>query len=215
VIGGATLWAFCSDNEYVTAGMAEDGDDLILTKSAGYGATSVLARAFPQTVKRAIGPALFAKARKYFEASNTVKDSITAASSGIHEMGVTAMHDATEGGVTTAFLEMAGASGLGGIVWLDDIPISDETKQLCKFFRIDPLVSLGEGSLVVACKPHRTSAVMGKLRSKGIDSTVVGRLSSKLRVVYAVTKEKRTALHYPTRDPYWLAYWRAVGKGWS
>jgi hydrogenase expression/formation protein HypE len=215
VVGGATLWAFCGENQYVTAAMAEDGDDLILTKSAAYGATSVLARAFPKTVKKAMGPSLFGKAWTYFRTSNTVTDAITAASSGIHDRGVTGMHDATEGGVVAALLEIAGASRLGGTVWLDDIPISDETQQLCKFFRIDPLVSLGEGCLVVAAKPDRTKVIVRNLRSKGIRATVVGRFSSKFHRVYGVTKKGRTALRYPTRDPYWQAYWKAVGKGWS
>ncbi len=215
VIGGATLWVSCGDREYVTSMMARDGDDLILTKSAAFGATSVLTKAFPETVRKAIGPSLFEKARTYFSHSNIVTDAITAASAGIHQRGVTAMHDATEGGITAALLEMAEASGLGGSVFLDDIPISDETRQLCKFFRIDPLVSLGEGCLVVACSPHRTDAVIGRLRSRRIDATVVGRLSSKIRRMYGVTRRGRARLRYPTVDPYWRAYWKAVERGWS
>ena len=215
VIGGATLWAFCGDNQYVTAAMAEDGDDLILTKSAGYGATAVLTRAFPQTVKKAVGRTMFDKACQYFDKSNTVKDAIVAARCGLHERGVTGMHDATEGGVIAALFEMAGAAGLGGTILLDDIPVSSETRQICKFFRIDPLVSLGEGSLVIACKPGRTGSIVAKLRSNAIDASVVGQLSSKLRRVYGVTKQKRSALRYPTRDRYWQAYWKGVEMGWS
>jgi hydrogenase expression/formation protein HypE len=215
IIGGAMLWVSCGKNDYLTSMMAKADDDLILTKSAGYGATSVLTEAFPRTVRKAIGTSSFEKARKYFFQSNTVKDAVTAASAGIHERGVTAMHDATEGGIVSALLEMAEASGLGGSVFLDDIPISDETRELCRFFRIDPLVSLGEGCLVIACRPHRTDAVIGRLRSRGINATVVGRLSSKIRGMYGVTRKGRARLRYPTMDPYWRAYWRAVEKGWS
>ena len=215
VVGSATLWAFCGDEEYVTSGMAEDGDDLILTKSAAYGATSVLTRAFPHTVKKALGTSLFESAWKYFRNANIVKDALTASSVGIHERGVTAMHDATEGGIIAALHEIASASGLGGLIDLRNIPISDETTQLCKFFRIDPLISLGEGSLVIASKPDRTKTITNKLDSKGINATVIGRLSSRTHGVYATTKKGRIAVHYPTSDPYWRAYWRAVRKGWS
>ena len=125
------------------------------------------------------------------------------------------MHDATEGGIIAALHEIASASGLGGLIDLRSVPISDETTLLCKFFRIDPLISLGEGSLVIASKPDRTKAIMDKLDSEGITATVIGRLSSRIHGVYATTKKGRIAVQYPTRDPYWRAYWKAVRRGWS
>jgi hydrogenase expression/formation protein HypE len=215
VIGGATLWTFCGADQYVTSMMAGDGEDIIITKSAAYGTTGVLTRAFPQTVRKALGSSLFERARKYFLQANTVKDAITAASGGIHSRGVTAMHDATEGGVVAALCEIAEASRLGGTIFLDEVPITEETRQLCRFFRIDPLVALGEGSLVVACKPDRTKAILGNLLSNGIPAAVVGQFSSKVRGLQGVSKKGRVVLRYPTRDPYWQAYWKAVRRGWS
>ena len=215
VVGGATLWALCGNNEYVTSMMAKDGDDIILTKSAAYGATSVFAQAFPRTVRRALGNSLYEKARKYFLHSNTVMDSLTAAGYGIHEQGVTAMHDATEGGVLAALIEIAEASGLGGTIMLDDIPVSDETRELCKFFGIDPLVSLGEGCLVIACRPRSTSRILHGLQSKGIRSTIVGKLSADMRGLQGRTRKGTVPLRYPKKDPYWQVYWKAVRKKWS
>ena len=215
VIGGATLWTMCDKSEYVTSQMAKDGDDLLLTKSAAYGATSVLTRAFPRTVEKAIGSRLFDRARNYFAHSNTVEDSTTAAGTGIHYKGVTAMHDATEGGVIGALSELAAASNLGGTVFLDEIPIPEETRQLCQFFRIDPLTSLGEGSLVIGCRPSRTKIVAANLRSKGIQSTTVGKLSSRHRGLTGITDKGQIPIKPPASDPYWKAYWTAVRKGWS
>jgi hydrogenase expression/formation protein HypE len=215
VIGGATLWAFCGTNEYVTSMMAEDGDDLILTKSAAYGATSMLTAAFPTTARRVLGNGLYEKARRYFPQSNTVKDCLTAASCGIHKRGVTAMHDATEGGVLAALIDIAEASGLGGTVTLDEVPISDETRELCEFFRIDPLVSLAEGCLVIACRPNSTTRILGRLQSDGIRGTVVGNLSAKISRLHGKTRKGTVPLRYPKRDPYWQAYWKAVKKKWS
>lgn len=215
VIGGATLWTICGKSEYVTSQMAQDGDDVILTKSAAYGATAVLTMAFPRTVRKAIGSKLFEKARRYFSHSNTLRDSTTAAKAGIHNNGVTAMHDATEGGVVAALSELASASNLGGMVFLDDIPLSEETRQLCKFFRIDPMTSLGEGSLAIACRPNQTKRIMANLRSNGIPSTMVGKLSSRHRGLRGISGKGQVPIKPPTRDPYWKAYWRAVRKGWS
>jgi hydrogenase expression/formation protein HypE len=215
VIGGATLWTYSSDDGYVTSNMAKDGDDIVITKSAAFGATSVLTRAFPRTVRRTLGHKLFDKAWNYFRSANTVRDATTAVKAGIHDRGVTAMHDSTEVGVVAAILELAEASHLGGTISLDDIPISEETLQLCRHFRINPLTSLGEGSLVIACRPQRTKAIIDKLRQEKIRASRIGILSSSTRGVYGTNNRGRISLRYPSKDPYWRAYWKAVRNGWS
>ena len=215
IVGSATMWAICRRSQYLTSQMARDGDELLLTKSAAFGATSVLARAFPRTVRKAIGGSLFRRAWKYLFDANVVTDAITASAVGIHNQGVTAMHDATEGGVLSAVLELAGASGLGAFLDLESIPITDETREICNLFRIDPLTSLGEGSLLIASRPIRTTRIIDRLASKGIEAHLVGRLSSRVEGVYGTTRGRRLRIRYPTKDPYWGAYWKAVHKGWS
>lgn len=213
IIGSATMWAICDRRTYLTSSMARDGDDLVLTKSAGFGATSVLARSFPRTVRSVIGASLFQRAWKYFRRANTVTDALTAVAVGIHDRGVTAMHDATEGGVTAALVELAGASRLGASVDMENIPISHETGEICRFFHIDPLTTLGEGSLLIAARPNRTSRLIDRLDTKGIEAHFVGRLSSRLEGVYATTSKGRARIRYPKKDPYWKAYWKAARKG--
>jgi hydrogenase expression/formation protein HypE len=199
----------------LTSSMASDGDDLIFTRSAAYGATSVLTRAFPRTVRKYLGRSLFEKARRYFQEASTVHDSLSAVKAGIHQRGVTAIHDVTEGGSLAAIVEMAEASRLGGVIDLESIHVSEETLQICKLFRLDPLTSLGEGSLLIASRPHRTGRVIDILRSIGTKATVIGQLSSQTRGLFGVSGKGRFKIRYPRRDPYWNAYRRALGKGWS
>jgi hydrogenase maturation factor len=122
------------------------------------------------------------------------------------------MHDATEGGVTGAVLELSDASGLGAEVSLHDISVSEETKEICRFFRIDPLTSLSEGSLIIASRPHKTASILRKLNAAGIHSQAIGRLTSKTRLSYATTARGRMRLRYPKADPYWRAYWTGIRK---
>jgi hydrogenase maturation factor len=215
IVGGATLWTTCRKNEFLTSSMARDGDDLIFTKGAAYGATSVLTRAFPRTVRKYLGQSLFEKARKYLQETSTVDDSLSAVKAGIHQKGVTAIHDVTEGGILAAIVEMVEASNLGGIIDVESIPISEETKQVCKLFRLDPLTSLGEGSLLIASRPNRTRRVIDILQSISTKATVIGQLSSGSRGVFGVSRDGRFRIRYPDRDPYWNAYWWALRKGWS
>lgn len=215
IIGGATMWTICHKNQFLTSSMAGNGDDLIFTKSAAFGATSVLTRAFPRNVRKHLGQSLFEKAWEYLHGANTFNDSLSAVRAGIHRRGVTAMHNVTEGGSLAGIVELAEASNLGGVVDLESIPVSEETLEICKLFHLDPLASLGEGSLLIASRPYRTKRVVDILRSRGTRATVIGQLSSRSRGLFGVSRKGRSRIRGPKQDPYWNAYWRAVWKRWS
>jgi hydrogenase expression/formation protein HypE len=215
IIGGAAMWTTCREDEFLTSAMARDGDDLIFTRSAAYGATSVLARAFPKTVRKKLGSSLFEKAWNYLQNSHTVNDSLSAVKAGIHQRGVTAIHNVTEGGSLAGIVEMAEASKLGGTINLESIPVSEETLEISKLFRLDPLTSLGEGSLLITSRPNRTRRVIDILRSRRTEATVIGQLSSRTQGLFGVFRQRRIKIRYPKRDPYWNAYSRALRKGWS
>ena len=213
VIGGGVMYSFGEKNRYLTAQMANAGDDILLTKGAAIETTAVLTRVFPSSVKKAIGPTLFEKAWKYLRKLSTVDDALAAVSVGFHNEGVTAMHDATEGGVISAILELTDASHVGAEVDLSSIVITEESEAVCKLFRIDPLISLSEGSLVLTTNPSRTSKVIQRLRAKGIACYEIGR-ATKSRGAYAQSERGRKQLRYPKFDPYWGAYSTAKRKGW-
>jgi hydrogenase maturation factor len=215
VIGGGVLLATGSDKKYLTSSMAHPGDEVILTKGAAIETTAVLTRTFPKRVKKALGPKLFALAWNYLGKTSTVRDALTASSIGVRRDGVTAMHDATEGGVIAGLIELASASDLGMVVNLESIPVSEESHVLCDHFRIDPMVSLSEGSLIIASRPAKTDKILSKLSSAGIPSYVVGKLMSKFRGCKAATGRGMRSLSYPDVDPYWKAYSRGVERGWS
>jgi hydrogenase expression/formation protein HypE len=215
IIGGGVLFATCPEDKYLTSSMAKQGDDLILTKGAAIETTAILTRVFPRSVKRALGQRLFERARSYLRSVSTVKEAMIAASAGAHREGVTAMHDATEGGVLAAALELADASRLGVELKLDSVPISQETEEICRLFRIDPFTSLSEGSLIIACKPDVTRRILSRLRSGGIKSQAIGRLVERERGAYGAGRRGRQKLQYPRFDPYWKAYSRATRKRWD
>jgi hydrogenase expression/formation protein HypE len=213
IIGGGVMYTVCHESQYLTSEMARSGDEVILTKGAAVETTAILTRAFPRKIKSVLGSRLFEKAQRYLFQVSTVKDALTAASVGIHENGVTAMHDATEGGVIAAVLELSNASGLGVEIDLDMIPISEETREICKFFRINPLTSLSEGTLIIASRPNKTAKVLGQLKSNGIPSRVIGRLT-KSRSARATTRRGWVRLTYPSFDPYWRAYRKGTTERW-
>ena len=145
-----------------------------------------------------------------------VKDALTAIRVGIGRNGVSAMHDATEGGVLSALFELASASRKGLRIELEEIPVSTETEGVCESFGIDPLTSLGEGSLVFSCAQFKVEKAISLLRLSGINARVVGELTSEKRGMVARDREGReTPIKYPVVDPYWQAYYRAKKSGWN
>ena len=205
------MFAIGTEGAYVTSDMARAGDDLIATKSAAIEATSILARSFPRTVEKHLGRDILEKTKGLFKKISVVEDALTASSVGLRQKGVTAMHDVTEGGVLSAVLEMAEASGLGVVVDSESIPIMNEVSEVCRLFRIDPKYALGQGSLIVASRPAHTEEVMRALRRRGIPASIIGRLTRNRRPVMRV-RGKMLSLGYPSQDPYWRAYWNGVKR---
>jgi hydrogenase maturation factor len=215
IVGGGAVMAIGPEDHYLTSSMARNGDDVVLTKGAAIETTAVLTRTFPHKVRKALGSTLFDKAWNYLYKVSTVADALAASSIGVRHRGVTAMHDATEGGVIAGLIELTTASRLGLMVDLEQIHVSAETQHLCELFRIDPLVSLSEGSLIIASRPGKTEGVLAKLSSRGISSTIVGSLTSRFRGCRATTRKGTRSLGYPHVDPYWKAYSKAIKRGWS
>jgi hydrogenase expression/formation protein HypE len=206
VVGSGVLFSTGSA-PYLTTKNAKLGDKLILTKGAAISSTGLLAKIFPTKVRDAIGDSLYERASLHFAKISAMEDALTAASVGVGMGGVTAMHDVTEGGVVSALCELANASSLGLRVDTSRIPISEETKAVCTLFDLDPLVSLGEGALVISCNPSKADEVIGALEQRGTNATVVGELVQSLDGLKFKNDSGEVEYSLPIKDPYWEAYY--------
>ncbi len=216
IIGAGTLFSVGSSRAYLTPAGAMLGDSVIITKGAAIETTGVLSKVFPRRVRQRIGKDRLAIAQSYVRKTSVVEDASTATKVGLKASGVSAMHDATEGGVLSGVCELAKAASLGLRVELEKIPISEETKDICQLFRIDPYVSLSEGTLVFSCNPARATDAVALLRGKGINAAIVGELlrpEEGTRLIDA--KSEAAPIKYPIADPYWNAYYRAKKKRWN
>jgi len=216
IVGGGVFLGTGDDDHYLTPGMAAGGDRVLITKGAAIAATGVLSRAFPNKVKNEIGKRLFERAKEYLFRCSTVKDAVSASSVGIRDEGVTSMHDATEGGVLGALHELSSASGKAVVVETEKIFISEETRQVCSLFGLDPLVTLSEGSLIITCKEHAQEEIQKRLRRDGIDSFLIGEVKGGMKMGLWLKSERGLRPLVPPRaDPYWDAYSDAIRSGWN
>ena len=215
IIGGGVMMALAPEDQYLSSKMSKPGDLLIMTKGVAIAATGILARVFPETIEEAYGSAFLKRAQSYFSRFSVVEDALTAASTGLRDEGVTSMHDVTEGGLMGALYELSEASGNGLEIELSDVIVTEEAKRVCDLFEIDPYSTLSEGTLIISVKPEKAEKVLQALKSKGIRSAVIGKVTDLREGRWVKRNGVREALKKPSFDPYWEAYWKAQQKGWK
>jgi hydrogenase expression/formation protein HypE len=215
IVGGGTLIAVGPEDQYIAPSMAQPGDLVIVTKGAAIATTGLLARVFPETIRERFGEDFVQRAQGFFKKFSVVEDALTAVSIGVRDAGVTAMHDATEGGVLGALHELATACGQGLRIEKQQIPLADEAAKICELFEIDPYISLSEGTLIITVRPKKAQHVIEALAQRKITAAVIGEVMPAAQGLKLVDGKRVQPLTHPSEDPYWRAFWKARERGWK
>jgi hydrogenase expression/formation protein HypE len=215
IIGAGTMFSLGSSRAYLTSASATLGHAVIITKGAAIETTGVLSRVFPNEIKIKIGENRLKIAQSYFKKISVVEDALTAVKAGLKAGGVSAMHDATEGGVLSGLYELAKASSLGMRVEMAKIPVSSETKEICELFEIDPYTSLSGGTLVFSCNVSTADEAVAMLEGKGIEAAIVGQLVNPEEGINLIDEKGKGRAIEPVIDPYWDAYYKAKERKWT
>ncbi len=208
MVGGATCIAVGSDDAFVTPTMARVGESVVVTKGAAIEATALFAATFPDRLVEGVGRETLLAADALFEQMTVVPEARVAQAFGLRENGVTAMHDATEGGVLGGLAELAAASGMGLRVDLDKIPVRPEVRAVCAHVGIDPHVSISEGTLIATVRPDRADEFVTVLASRGIEAAIVGEVRPPDAGALIIEDGEERPLEHPGRDPFWEAFAR-------
>jgi len=176
VVVGHMLGEVTRDNLKPTSG-AQDGDDLVMTKSAAIEATAIIALEKEEELKTSFPEKFIRKAQNYLHEPGI---SVVKEATLLRNMqGVHAFHDPTEGGLGNGIYEMATASGLGVEVDSEKIPLAEETRLLCDYCHIDPLGAFASGSLLIAVSRSTSAKAIKKLLKAGVPATRIGRMVPK------------------------------------
>jgi hydrogenase expression/formation protein HypE len=207
MVGGATFLAVAPRDGWVTSDMARPGNRLLVTKTAALEATAILANTFGEIASRHLSPEKTARAQALFDSMSTVDDALTAvAAAGLRKKGVWAMHDATEGGVRNAAWEMSQAARLGVDVDLTKVPVDPAVAEICQVFGMEPLDAISEGTLLLAVHPDSSERIIARLKRKGILAVDIGAFSKR----GGPCRDRGAAFGPPERDPFWVAFSRAL-----
>jgi len=209
-IGGITVFAIAERGGYVTPAGALPEDDVLLTKGPAIETAAILSVVREKEILKTQPRDLVEKAKNLSKRMTVVKDALIAMEAG----GITAMHDATEGGVQGGLFEIANASHVGMEIDESLFIYPDEVRIVCEAFDLDPVTSIAEGSLLITAKQDYSGRVVEKLEEAGIASSVIGKV---LKDPGIRTIKRRDGisrpLDIPEQDPFWPAFFEGLGEG--
>jgi hydrogenase maturation factor len=162
-----------SKRRLVRSSGAKPGDVIVMTKWAAIEGTSIIAREHARISRRVLGADAQRTAAGFHRRPGI--SIVPEAAIGVHH-GVSAMHDATEGGVAAGLYELATASACRLVVDLDEIPVHPATTTLCAHFGLAPLGLIASGALLATIPPRRAARFLDALGARGIPARVIGRV---------------------------------------
>ena len=201
--GGCTVIGLGSKDQLTPASNARVGDRLIITKGPAIEAAGILACQAEYALKSKLSSDIVEKAKSYFFEMTIIKEALIAAPH------AHAMHDATEGGLLNGVYEIAAASNTGVTLFEEKIVIPEEIDAVCRYFDIDPLVSISEGTLVITAAPENAPIILSELKQSGIAAWDVGEVTPKDRTIIR-QNGKQEELTPVSVDPFWAAYFSTL-----
>lgn len=160
----------------ITVGGAQVGDVVLMTKALGIEGTAIIANEMADRLRqRGYDDSFISRAQTFlYEPGISVyEEALTAAETGL----VTAMTDATEGGLATALHEMAEAAEVGVLIEAEYVPVLPETERLCAEFDLDPFGLIASGLLILTAPPDQAEALQQRMAAAGLPCTSIGHLT--------------------------------------
>ncbi len=174
-----------------TAG-ARSGQEIVMTKWAGLEGTAIIAAAREEELKAKYPASFIDNAKKMIDYISVVPDAGVA-----RAVGVTSMHDVTEGGIFGALWEIGAASRVGLEVDLKKILLKQETVEICEFYDLNPYMLISSGCMLMIT--DKGNQLVQQLNAAGIAAAVIGRITEgNDRII--INEEERRFLEPPKSD---------------
>lgn len=152
---------------------AEADQDIIMAGYAGdYGAAK-LAFAGQAELERHFNPVFLSPVMEADYTGDTI--SAVSAVKAAAAVGVRSMYACGEGGVYTAVWELAENAGLGARIQLKEVPLRQETVEICDYFNISPYQLMSAGAVLLTATHGQK--VLAELAAAGIPAVIIGHLT--------------------------------------
>ena len=170
-VGAATAIGVGDAGDVIRPDGARPGDALVVSTGPAAEVTGLFATLFPDELE--LSAETVAAAQERVDDIAGVADALAA-----HDAGrVTAMHDATEGGVVGGLAEMAEGADVRVDLDTAATPVGDGVESVCDAVDVDPWRVTSCGTLLTAVDADDAAAVVDALRDRGTPAAVAGRVS--------------------------------------
>ena len=190
-----------SKDRLVETSTAQVGDTLIVTKALGVEGTAIIASELSDDLaNRGFSAELIERARQFLREPgiSVYTEALVAADSKL----VSAMTDATEGGLAPALHEMAAAAGVGFLVKYEHVPLYPETQRKCTEYDLDPFGLIASGMLIMTVPVANVDELCNKMRKEGVQCNVIGTVTDASEGVRLSREGKSRALPYFAADEF-------------
>lgn len=185
----------CKKGALVPTKELQAGNDIVMTKWTGLLGTARLATNRMEELTKKYTRDFISKAAAFTKYSSAVKDATVA-----KQVGVTCMHYVDERGIYGALWDLSLAAGVGFEVELAQIPIRQETVEVCEFYDLNPYQLMAGGSLLIGATDG--SAMVKGLSEAGIPAKVIGK-AVKGNDKIIVREGERFSLEPPKTDEFY------------
>ena len=181
VISGTMLGEVTKGSEILSSN-AEDGDTILLTKGIPIEGCSILAtEAKDELINSGLSKEEISRGIELITSPgiSVVKDAEIALSAG----KITAMHDPTEGGLSSGLIELAQSSALGMVINRSSIKEIPESKLFCQALGLDPLGLIASGALLACVSKADDEHVIRALTKANIPAFKIGKMTNQHKEV--------------------------------
>lgn len=154
------------DRVLLTNGL-KPGHDLVVTKWIALEGTSIIAKEKESELKKKLPKELVDTATAFDQYLSVLPESRIAVS-----QKASAMHDITEGGILGALWEFGEGAGVGLDIDLRQIPIRQESVEICEQYGLNPYLLMSSGSMLIGAPSG--AALVRRLKEAGIHATLIG-----------------------------------------
>lgn len=192
IIVTVTGFGKTKQDEIINTSGAKPDDDILITKWAGLEGTAIIASEKKDELLSRYSKSFIDGAIAFMNHISVIPEAKIA-----KEVGVTSMHDITEGGVFGALWEVGSASDVGLEIDISKIPVRQETVEICEYFNINPYKLISSGCMLITSTNGKE--LEKRLEDKGIPSVIIGKVTKgNKRIV--IKGEEKSFLSPPKTD---------------
>lgn len=173
MVGTCTAYGFVEKSKLITPAGAKPNDDLLCIKPIGQETLTNYALTHRRQANKLFGVESTLWLAAQIKMQTCVNEALLLTQIG----GVTAMHDATEGGLVAALNEIADASHLGFAIDYAKLPITRELRTFAGHFRLSrrQVMSISStGTLIAAVSPEAKNKILQALAEQRATATSIG-----------------------------------------